>query len=94
MFKKFLMRVRGFLNQPIEKQLMVLLIIVVIILLLTLTEYISVLTENIISKRKSLVLDPFAGSNTTGYVASKLGRKWLSIEKDLNYIKGSNGWFK
>ena len=44
--------------------------------------------------KKSLVLDPFAGSNTTGYVASKLGRKWLSIEKDLNYIKGSNGWFK
>ena len=47
-----------------------------------------------LTKRKSLVLDPFAGSNTTGYVASKLGRKWLSIEKDLNYIKGSNGWFK
>jgi site-specific DNA-methyltransferase (cytosine-N4-specific) len=47
-----------------------------------------------LTKKKSLVLDPFAGSNTTGYVASKLGRKWLSIEKDLNYIKGSNGWFK
>lgn len=34
-----------------------------------------------LTKRKSLVLDPFAGSNTTGFVASKLKRKWISIEK-------------
>lgn len=27
-----------------------------------------------------LVLDPFAGSNTTGYVAEKLGRNWLAFE--------------
>ena len=27
-----------------------------------------------------LVLDIFAGSNTTGHVAETLGRKWLSIE--------------
>jgi len=27
-----------------------------------------------------LVLDPFAGSNTTGFCAEKFGRKWLSIE--------------
>lgn len=27
-----------------------------------------------------LVLDPFAGSNTTGYAAEKLGRKWVAIE--------------
>ena len=39
------------------------------------------------------VLDPFAGSNTTGYVASKLKRKWISIEKNIDYIKGSKGWF-
>ena len=39
------------------------------------------------------VLDPFAGSNTTGYVASTLKRKWISIEKDVNYIEGSKGWF-
>ena len=46
-----------------------------------------------LTKKNSLVLDPFAGSNTTGYVASKLKRKWISIEEDLNYIKGSKGWF-
>ena len=32
-----------------------------------------------------LVLDPFAGSNTTGYVSEKLKRKWLSIEIDEDY---------
>lgn len=46
-----------------------------------------------LTKKKSLVLDPFAGSNTTGYVASKLNRKWVSIEQNLDYIKGSQGWF-
>ena len=46
-----------------------------------------------LTKPKSIVLDPFAGSNTTGYVASKLKRKWISIEKDIDYINGSKGWF-
>lgn len=46
MFKKILMRIRGFLNQPIEKQLMVLILIVFLIFLLTLTQYVSVLTES------------------------------------------------
>ncbi len=46
-----------------------------------------------LTKPKSLILDPFAGSNTTGFVASKLKRKWISIEKDVNYIEGSKGWF-
>ena len=46
-----------------------------------------------LTKEKSLILDPFAGSNTTGYVASKLKRKWISIEKDIDYINGSKGWF-
>ena len=32
-----------------------------------------------------LILDPFAGSNTTGYVSEKLKRKWLSIEIDKDY---------
>ena len=26
------------------------------------------------------VLDPFAGSNTTGYVAESLKRKWIGVE--------------
>ena len=46
-----------------------------------------------LTKEKSIILDPFAGSNTTGYVASKLKRKWISIEKDIDYINGSRGWF-
>ena len=40
------------------------------------------------------VLDPFAGSNTTGYVASLKKRKWVSLELRKEYIKGSLGWFK
>ena len=36
-----------------------------------------------------LVLDPFAGSNTTGYVAEKLKRRWLSIEINEDYAQQS-----
>lgn len=35
------------------------------------------------------VLDIFAGSNTTGAAAERLGRKWLSFEKERNYIAQS-----
>ena len=34
-----------------------------------------------------LVVDIFSGSNTTGYVAEKLGRKWLSIELNREYAE-------
>lgn len=40
-----------------------------------------------------LVLDPFAGSLTTGEAAEILGRKWICIEKDLDYIEGGKGRF-
>lgn len=40
-----------------------------------------------------LVMDPFAGSNTVGGVAEKLNRRWISIEPDKVYIKGSVGRF-
>ena len=33
-----------------------------------------------LTDERDLVLDPFAGSNTTGYVAERLGRKWISID--------------
>jgi site-specific DNA-methyltransferase (cytosine-N4-specific) len=34
-----------------------------------------------------VVLDPFAGSNTTGAVAERLGRKWIAIEKHREYAR-------
>jgi len=36
-----------------------------------------------------LVLDPFAGSNTTGWVAEGLSRRWISVEMDADYVRGS-----
>ena len=39
------------------------------------------------SKEDDVVLDPFFGSGTTGYVAQKLGRRWIGIELNEDYIK-------
>ncbi len=36
-----------------------------------------------------LVLDPFAGSNVTGYQAEQLQRRWLSVEINGDYVAGS-----
>lgn len=36
-----------------------------------------------------VVFDPFAGSNTTGAVAEKLGREWAGIEADPTYAYSS-----
>ena len=36
-----------------------------------------------------LVLDFFAGSNTTGEAAESLGRRWIAIELELNYVATS-----
>jgi DNA modification methylase len=33
------------------------------------------------------VLDPFAGSNTTGWVAESMGRKWIAVEKNKQYAE-------
>lgn len=40
-----------------------------------------------------LVFDPFGGSNTTGAAAEALKRRWLSVEPNKSYIKGSKGRF-
>src|SRR5580765_1674764 len=37
-----------------------------------------------------LVIDIFAGSNTTGAVAESIGRRWLSFEEDKNYVAASS----
>jgi site-specific DNA-methyltransferase (cytosine-N4-specific) len=39
------------------------------------------------------VLDPFAGNNTTGAQAEELGRRWISVEMQSEYVKGSVGRF-
>lgn len=46
-----------------------------------------------LTDKNDLVFDPFGGSNTTGAVSEELGRKWISIEPNLEYIKGSKGRF-
>lgn len=40
-----------------------------------------------LTNEKDLVLDPFSGSNTTGFCAEKLNRKWMSFEIKGEYIK-------
>ena len=46
-----------------------------------------------LTNRNDLVLDPFAGSNTTGAVAERLARRWIAIEPRADYIEASKGRF-
>lgn len=48
---------------------------------------------NFLTDEDDLVLDPFAGSNTTGYVAEKLNRKWISIDQVEEYLEASKHRF-
>ena len=43
-----------------------------------------------LTDRDDLVLDPFAGSNTTGYVAERLGRRWIAAERNPEYVSDSS----
>lgn len=36
-----------------------------------------------------VVLDPFFGTGTTGAVAKRLGRRWIGIERDTDYVKAA-----
>jgi site-specific DNA-methyltransferase (cytosine-N4-specific) len=47
-----------------------------------------------LTDENDLVLDPFAGSNTTGYVAELLQRKWLAFELVESYLVGSRFRFE
>ena len=44
---------------------------------------------NFLTNPGDLVIDPFAGSNTTGAVAEELGRRWMAIEKNREYAEDS-----
>lgn len=45
--------------------------------------FISMLTEP-----NDIVLDPFGGSLTTGYICEQLNRRWINIELSMEYIRG------
>ena len=40
-----------------------------------------------------VIFDPFAGSNVTGGVAERLGRRWVAVEPIDEYVDGSRGRF-
>jgi DNA modification methylase len=42
-----------------------------------------------LTEPRQLVVDPFAGSNTTGRVAESLERRWVSVEISAEYVAGS-----
>ena len=46
--------------------------------------YVRLLTEP-----GDLIVDPFAGSNTTGAVAESLGRRWMAFESNRKYLEAS-----
>jgi site-specific DNA-methyltransferase (cytosine-N4-specific) len=47
-----------------------------------------------LTEEGDLVLDPFGGSNTTGFCAEKRKRKWISIEANEEYGKQSKFRFE
>ena len=49
---------------------------------------------NFLTNKNDLVFDPFAGSNVTGYIAEKLGRRWVSVEAQENYARQSTWRFQ
>lgn len=44
---------------------------------------------NYLTDEGDIVLDIFAGSNTTGEVAEKLNRKWIAFDNNLEYLASS-----
>ncbi len=42
-----------------------------------------------LTDKNDLVLDPFAGSNTTGYSAAASGRRWVGIDAQDTYVEQS-----
>jgi DNA modification methylase len=48
----------------------------------------------LLTKPNDLVVDPFAGSNTTGAVAESLKRRWVAAEAVEEYLKASSFRFE
>ena len=44
---------------------------------------------NFLTNPNDVILDPFAGSNTTGYIAESLNRQWIAIEFNPEYVEDS-----
>jgi DNA modification methylase len=48
----------------------------------------------LVSVEGDIVLDPFAGSNTTGAVCERLGRRWMSFDQVEEYVDGGKFRFE
>ena len=44
---------------------------------------------NFLTRPGDLVIDPFAGSNVVGGVAERMKRRWISVEINPEYVRGS-----
>ena len=49
---------------------------------------------NLLTDPNDIVLDPFAGSNTTGSISEKLQRRWIAIDNVESYLEGSKFRFQ
>lgn len=48
----------------------------------------------LLTQEGDIIVDPFAGSNTTGAVAEKLKRRWIAIETVKDYLEASKFRFE
>ena len=43
----------------------------------------------LLTDQRDIIVDPFAGSNTTGAVAERLNRRWIAVELIPEYLEAS-----
>ncbi len=48
----------------------------------------------LLTREGDIVVDPFAGSNTTGAVAEALGRRWIAVDSSAEYLEASRFRFE
>lgn len=51
--------------------------------------YIPAFFIKLLTNEDDIIVDPFAGSNTTGKVAEEMKRRWLSVESCEQYLRAS-----